>query len=592
MEKQEKMKIRRSIAKIIYVAVVFAAFVLFSAIGSQALEYVVKPGDNLETISRMFGVSVREIAALNGIEDIDLIRSGSTLIIPEGDRIGYDPYDTSLTPEGSFFGNVPSSDSESASDHRTPEPDDEDTRMITRNLSGSDISAASGSSGTVTNDAENTISVRVVNADIRDVLSALSLSIGRNIIFKGTPSNITLSISDVSPPRALDLVTKLAGLIYIEDENVIIIGDRDVIEDGFSDHVEIAEFRLRYITAETLAQQIMTLGLPVESLSVRSNNKALWVQGLPSDLVRIRQIVRMLDKNSNVELGSAEIGNCFRAIHVEYISAKELQFILAQLSLPSGFTLEGNPNTLYIYASNEDFKTIDSVRAVVDVVDNYSIEGSYFTSRKIELYRLSHITAESVISLFEEISSEEGAGLDIRVVYSNGLQKAVWLCGTIDAIAEAKSMIRTVDLPEMDILSRVEVFRLYNVTAKEMEKKLQLLAIPDLTIYTFPYSAFSKSILVSCPGDYMDTVSEMIDVLDSKSPTVTLPVDSSNVQNGSARLNSRRILISELTGIPVSSFKISSNIARDDGYRYVMYLTASPEEIQRVKDIIAEIDGV
>jgi hypothetical protein len=119
-----------------------------------------------------------------------------------------------------------------------------------------------------------------------------------------------------------------------------------------------------------------------------------------------------------------------------------------------------------------------------------------------------------------------------------------------------------------------------------------LLAIPDLTIYTFPYSAFSKSILVSCPGDYMDTVSEMIDVLDSKSPTVTLPVDSSNVQNGSARLNSRRILISELTGIPVSSFKISSNIARDDGYRYVMYLTASPEEIQRVKDIIAEIDGV
>ena len=97
--------------------------------------------------------------------------------------------------------------------------------------------------------------------------------------------------------------------------------------------------------------------------------------------------------------------------------------------------------------------------------------------------------------------------------------------------------------------------------------------------------------MVSAEADYIDTVARIIDALDMKSPSITLPIDSSTAPDGASRLYNRRILISELSGIPSSQFKISTNIAKDDGYRYIMYLTASPEEIQRVKDLIAVIDG-
>jgi len=416
---------------------------------------------------------------------------------------------------------------------------------------------------------------------------------GKSIVFKGTPSDITLKVENVTITEALELITRVAGLIYVDDGSIIIVGDRDAISSDFPDSVEIAEFNLKFITAGTLTEQITALGLRAEPLNIQANSKTLWVQGFPSDLAKIRQIITMLDKNENVELGSAEIASCFRAINVEYISAEEFQSILAQLSLPSGFTLGSNPGTLYVYASNEDFESINSVKSIVDVVENYSPEGSYFKDRKIELYKLSYTTTESIVSLFEEFSEETGATMDVSIVYTNGLKKSVWLCGSVDAINEAKDLIKAVDVPEMNALSRIQVFRLYKVTASEMEKKLSMLAIPEITVYTFPYPEFSKSILVSCPADYMNTVSELIGTLDQESPAVTLPVDSSDAPDGSSRLYNRRILISELSGIPVSKFKISINISKEaDKYRYVMYLTASPEEIRRVKDIIAEIDGV
>lgn len=97
--------------------------------------------------------------------------------------------------------------------------------------------------------------------------------------------------------------------------------------------------------------------------------------------------------------------------------------------------------------------------------------------------------------------------------------------------------------------------------------------------------------MVSAEADYMDTIAQIIDSLDRKSPSITLPIDSSTAPDGANRLRNRRILISELSGISSSQFKISSNIAKEEGYRYIMYLTASPEEIQRVKELIAVIDG-
>jgi len=44
--------------------------------------YVVRPGDNLSSIAKSFGVDQRDLMALNGITDPDHIEAGDELAIP------------------------------------------------------------------------------------------------------------------------------------------------------------------------------------------------------------------------------------------------------------------------------------------------------------------------------------------------------------------------------------------------------------------------------------------------------------------------------------------------------------------------------
>ena len=522
---------------------------------AHALTYTVQSGDKLEHIASEFGVSVEDIVQANNLPDKDLIISGKTLIIPEL----MDEHDSTATPT------IPEATTTKTS-----------TGAQKVLLSSEELLEASQ------------ISLNIKDADIRDVLSAIATYSGTNILFKGNPINISLRLDAVTAQQALNSLSKLAGMDWLRDDNIIIFGDSNSIRSDFAEILEITEFKLKYITAETLAEQINALELNVSVLQSSANSKSLWVQGFADDLVKIRQIVRMIDKNSNLELGSSEIKNNFKPLTVEYISASEFKAILEQLSLPSGFFLEGNSNVLYIYASSEDFQAISTVRSVVDVVENYSAEGSYYTSKKIEKVKLTNITSDVVIPIFAEMSDD--TDLSIKVFTSDKLRRTLWLVGSPDAILDAKRIISDIDTSGINALNTFEVYRIYNVTADEMEKKLLAMDIPNLLIYKFPFSQFGKTIMVSAEADYMDTVSEIIDALDIKSPTISLPVDYSTVRNGASRLHSRRVLISELSGIPAAQFKISSNIAKDEGFRYVMYLTASPEEIRRVRDLIAEID--
>jgi len=536
--------------------------------------YTVQRGDYLELIAERFGVSVEAIAAANDIKDKNLIITGSSLVIPAA-----------------------YSDEDAGSDADTPQvPEKGETDTGTRTgqsqVSEKDVSDAGTQKVFLSTEdllKASLISVNVRKADIRDVLSAIAIHTGASVIFKGTPVEISIRLDEVTPIQALDSVSKAAGMVWIQDGDIIVFGDRDDIRDNYQEKLEIAEYKLKYITAQTLADHIREIGLKVTVLQAPANSKSLWVQGFAGDLVKVRQIIRMLDKNANLELGSAEIRNNFRPVSLEYIAADEFKAILEQLSLPSGFILEGKTDVLYIYASSEDFAAIDTIRSVVDVVENYSSKGSYYTSKRIEQYKLANISSDVVISLLSEMGA--GSDLDIKVFTSAKLRKTLWLVGSPDAIGEARKIISGIDNSGVDDLGTFEVFRLYNITAEEMSRKLQAFSIPNLRIYTFPYSQFARSIMVSAEADYIDTVARIIDALDMKSPSITLPIDSSTAPDGASRLYNRRILISELSGIPSSQFKISTNIAKDDGYRYIMYLTASPEEIQRVKDLIAVIDG-
>jgi len=59
--------------------------------------YVVRPGDNLSSIAKDFGVSQSDLMALNGITDPDHIEAGDELAIPQPKEIVTPPSSTTTT---------------------------------------------------------------------------------------------------------------------------------------------------------------------------------------------------------------------------------------------------------------------------------------------------------------------------------------------------------------------------------------------------------------------------------------------------------------------------------------------------------------
>jgi len=74
------------------------------------------------------------------------------------------------------------------------------------------------------------ITVNVKNADFRDILSALAIKMGCNIIYMDEPVRLDFSVQNVTCEEALQILLKSAAKEYIKDNNTIIAGSRELLE--------------------------------------------------------------------------------------------------------------------------------------------------------------------------------------------------------------------------------------------------------------------------------------------------------------------------------------------------------------------------
>ncbi|MDH7601497.1 MAG: secretin and TonB N-terminal domain-containing protein [Armatimonadota bacterium] len=75
---------------------------------------------------------------------------------------------------------------------------------------------------------ERKVSVNFLGADINDVLKALSVQSGKNIVSsKDVTGNVTVSLSNVSLEEALDYVTKLSGYTYTKDGDTYLVSTKE-----------------------------------------------------------------------------------------------------------------------------------------------------------------------------------------------------------------------------------------------------------------------------------------------------------------------------------------------------------------------------
>jgi len=154
------------------------------------------------------------------------------------------------------------------------------------------------------------ISLNVKDANLLDVLSMLAYKLDANVIFLEEPSQITIKTEVLSPITTFQIVLQKKGLDYLVIGRNYIVGDRSRLYDDFTNRMFLSRFNLFYVSADNMESYITELGIPLQSLAVESNQKALWMQGTPMALGKARELINTLDVMENAafaEGGSRKI---------------------------------------------------------------------------------------------------------------------------------------------------------------------------------------------------------------------------------------------------------------------------------------------
>lgn len=154
------------------------------------------------------------------------------------------------------------------------------------------------------------ISLELKDANLIDVLSMLAYRMDVNILFLGEPDTITFKSENLSPLTTFQLLlqsyqpTQQAqgtqnDLDYLVLGRNYIVGNRDRLHQNFFNRMLLTRFGLHYVSAEAMESYIQSLDVPVQSLTVDANQQALWVQGTPVTLGKVREVINSLDVLEN-----------------------------------------------------------------------------------------------------------------------------------------------------------------------------------------------------------------------------------------------------------------------------------------------------
>ena len=139
--------------------------------------------------------------------------------------------------------------------------------------------------------AQENITLNIKNADIKDVLSAVSALSGKNIITDSDVNGfISITVQNMPFNSALDFITKSKGLSYKAVDNNIVVYRANKTQ--FND---ICAIQLNFINASDLTETLQYM-FPDSKISVIHNNNTLLFSGSAIDENKLKNTISILDK--------------------------------------------------------------------------------------------------------------------------------------------------------------------------------------------------------------------------------------------------------------------------------------------------------
>ncbi len=528
--------------------------------------YVIKSGDTLTRIAKTHGVTVSDIMTANNLSDADRIISGKVIKIP-------------LTEESS---------------------------------------ASTWSS--------SRLSLNLVDANVKDALSAIARNAGYTIIFVGdATTTLTVNLEQMSALKAIDYVTRLAGLSYLKDGNTLMVGTTAELNEKFIDKVVMTKFTLKYITVGVLQTQASALGLSnVQYVSTETDDSTVFVSACPKELAKIQELIRLIDVSSNINAGAALVAANFKEINLNYITAEEFSSLLSSLGLDPGIVVASRPYTLYTFVTGSALADIKTIKAVIDkpltganlgasksdqVVEPSTTPstgepatpgtstGTPGTStgtaetkilREVELEYIDRTMAVGIIDSFP---------YEVTVYGPEKMTKKLWLMGTESEVNKAESKIKEFDTESYADSMKLEntffVYDLQNCTAQEMLDRLANINLENVTFKTNAYPTISKALIVYCDYAKQEQIKSLLDAMDTASTEEVLNRAVEVTASEAVARNRIAGLMSVHPEIPtMDQFTfVTADSKTGSGSACTTYVKATPEMADYIKGLLTELDS-
>lgn len=428
------------------------------------------------------------------------------------------------------------------------------------------------------------ISINVVDADIRDVLSIFALSLDVGIIYLGEPAKVTFSAKDMAPLKALEMLLQSAGgkdvrLGYLMSGNLIIVGSNEKLQKDFFNQMALTRFRLSYITPGELNAQLELLDVPVKVITLAEGGKYIWAQGTPQALTKVGSVIAALDRAENFDSAATDApGINLTPLNLRYITADRLERLILQLKINAqALRLDTNPNILWVNASRQP---LDDILKLKEMVDVPASAGAEF---EMASYRMKNITYDKLYPVLDNLDT------GVRLLRVGSAQKQVWLLGEKKDIDDTIKLIGRMDVADNGEEGQFIVYTLRNISPEDAEKKLKFLALPGISAITLNYPQISHELLIKCPFDMIGAVTRVIASIDVHGQKIKAPVDYAK---SAYQLTKRKELISKMMDIPPENLIISDDVSRngEESY-YIMWIEDTPDNIKRIKEMFALIDA-
>jgi len=356
-------------------------------------------------------------------------------------------------------------------------------------------------------------------------------------------------------------------------------------------------FKLNYMSTDDLQDYLSQLGVKVTSVIVNDSNDTIFVQGMPYQVSQVSEIINLLDREEYYPNGSQELN--LVPYKLSYITAAVLEDVLGELGVQGDtIIMNASPQTLWVSADSDQHEAVTAIVARLDTPDNIS-------DNEFGVYRLKYIDIDLVNDAMTDLglwTTAEGSSGTVTVIPNTILSEDPYAIlvnfkyidkDMVDfLIAELDTPSNMPEDPSFFIYTFENISAALGLDRIESFGDKKTFDLDEVEFKEFAFSGLGSQIMVLCTKSEEAAVRVFLKEIDTPGSTMIAVVDSAGGDMmARVRLLDRIPLISYISGVSQDNMYVSGDISKTGTPQYVMWVEDTPENIERVKAAIANIDS-